>query len=109
MVFVKGLEFNARPGARVSAVAAGKVVLNQVLPGFGNVVIVDHGERYYTLYGRLASGLSRVGDVVKKGEVVGVVGEPDKRNRNFYFELRIKGKPVDPLGFFKDKPTSIAG
>ncbi|MCB0343766.1 MAG: peptidoglycan DD-metalloendopeptidase family protein [Bdellovibrionales bacterium] len=106
MLFVKGLEFKGDVGAKVRAVADGKVVLSQVLPGYGNVIIVDHGKRYYTLYGRLAGSLKNVGDVVTKGEVVAVIGEADHRGRNFYFELRIKGKPVNPLKFFAKRPAT---
>lgn len=106
ILFVKGLEFRGEVGAKVRAVAPGKVVLSQVLPGYGNVMIVDHGKRYYTLYGRLAGALKAVGDVVSGGEVVAVIGEADKRGRNFYFELRIKGKPVNPLKFFAQQPST---
>ncbi len=106
ILFVKGLEFKGDVGAQVKAVADGKVVLSQVLPGYGNVIIVDHGKRYYTLYGRLAGSLKNVGDVVTKGEVVAVIGEPDHRGRNFYFELRVKGKPVNPLKFFAKRPAT---
>ncbi|MCB0359102.1 MAG: peptidoglycan DD-metalloendopeptidase family protein [Bdellovibrionales bacterium] len=103
ILFVKGLEIAAPVGAQVKAVAPGKVVLSQVLPGYGNVIIVDHGKRYYTLYGRLAGSLKKVGEVVDAGDVIAVLGEPDRRGRNFYFELRIKGKPVNPERYFRDR------
>lgn len=101
VLFVKGLEYSSGVGARVRAVAPGKVVLNEVLPGFGNVVIVDHGQRYYSLYGRLASSLCQVGDVLKKGDMIAILGQSDHRGRNFYFELRVKGQAVDPLEYLK--------
>lgn len=100
-LFIKGLEFQASPGNKVTAVAVGKVVFNSVLPGYGNVVILDHGSRYYTLYGRLAVSLPRVGELVQPGNSVGVVGEPDDKGRNFYFELRLNGKPTDPMDYLK--------
>lgn len=100
-LFIKGLEFHASPGNKVTAVAVGKVVFNSVLPGYGNVVILDHGSRYYTLYGRLAASLPRVGELVQAGNGVGVVGEPDDKGRNFYFELRLNGKPTDPMEYLK--------
>ena len=100
VLFVKGLEFSSDIGTRVRPVATGRVILDQNLPGFGNVVIVDHGQRYYTLYGRLASVLCHLGDVVGPGTVIGILGEPDHRSRNFYFELRLKGKAIDPEEYF---------
>lgn len=98
-VFVKGLEIGAPLGSVVKPVSEGKVVLAQVLPGFGNVVIVDHGQRYYTLYGRLASSLVGAGQVVTSRTTIGILGEQDHRGRNFYFELRFKGQAIDPKGY----------
>ncbi len=105
VLFVKGLEFAAKAGTKVKSVADGKVIFNHVLPGYGNVVIVDHGKRYYTLYGRLAASMRRVGEVVNLGDAVGVLGDGDAKGRNFYFELRTAGKPENPIDYFKKKPT----
>jgi len=99
-LFVKGIEFSAQQGSKVSSVANGRVVLQQVLPVFGKVVIVDHGNRYYTLYGRLADTAVAVGDEVTTGAAIGTVGQSDAKKRNFYFELRLKGKAIDPAPFF---------
>ncbi|OVE80130.1 hypothetical protein BVY02_01155 [bacterium J17] len=107
LVFVKGVEFLSSIGGKVKAVAQGKVIFNQVLPGYGNVVILDHGKRYYTLYGRLASSLCSVGQVVNKGEVLAVLGEPDLKGANFYFELRIRGKAVNPMKYFANSPGKV--
>ena len=104
IIFIKGLEIRAPVGAKVQAVAGGKVVMSQVLPGYGNVLILDHGQRYFTLYGRLATSLKSVGDVVKAGETLAVLGEVDYKNRNFYFELRVKGKATNPVEFFREPP-----
>ncbi len=106
VLFVKGIEVKAPVGAQVRAVADGKVVLSQVLPGYGNVIIVDHGQRYYTLYGRLASSLKSLGDTVKLGEPLAVLGELDYKGRNFYFELRVKGKAVNPADYCRTLPES---
>lgn len=101
MLFVKGIEFAVNVGDKVRTVREGQVVLSQVLPGYGHLVIVDHGGRCYTLYGRLASSFVGVGAKVNQNDVIGVVGQADERGRNFYFELRLKGKPVDPSPYFK--------
>jgi murein hydrolase activator len=103
MIFIKGLEFSGNVGEKVRPVAKGKVVFSQLLPGLGNVVIVDHGKRYYTLYGRLSSVLTQLGDIVGRGDTVGILGEPDRKGRNFYFELRQKGKAMNPQPFFSEK------
>jgi septal ring factor EnvC (AmiA/AmiB activator) len=100
LVVVKGLEIAAAISAKVHPVASGKVVLAQVIPGFGNVVIVDHGARFYSLYGRLSSTLVQVGAVVDRNDAVGITGELDFKGRNFYFEIRVKGKAVDPKVYF---------
>lgn len=106
VLFVKGLEVKSSVGARVKAVAAGKIVLSQVLPGYGNVIIIDHGARYYTLYGRLASSLKSIGNLVSTGEDLAILGETDYKGRNFYFELRVKGKATSPLEYFKNPPRA---
>ena len=99
-LFVKGLEVLASVGGVVRSVAVGNVVFREELPGFGKVVILDHGQRYYTLYGRLGAFGCQVGDQLELGGIVGILGEPDSRGRNFYFELRFQGKAIDPLEFF---------
>lgn len=104
LLVIKGLEIASGVGDSVRPVAQGRVMLAQVLPGFGNVVIVDHGKRYYSLYGRLASTSAKVGNVVTETDQLGLTGEPDHRGRNFYFELRYKGKAVDPREFFRRIP-----
>jgi len=109
LVIVKGLEVAAEVGAKVYPVATGKVVLADVVPGFGNVVIVDHGSRFYSLYGRLNSTIAQVGTVVTLTDPVGVTGDLDFKGRNFYFEIRVKGKAVDPKAFFSPQSIKDAG
>lgn len=104
ILFIKGLEISASIGARVKSIADGRVILSQILPGYGNVIIIDHGDRYYSLYGRVASSLASVGDIVKAREALAILGETDYKGRNFYFELRKQGKAIDPLEYFKDPP-----
>lgn len=109
ILFVKGLEVKAPVGAVVRAVADGKVIFNKSLPGYGKVLILDHGQRYYTLYGRIALARREVGEVVQGGEVVAELGASDAKGRNFYFELRIKGKATDPSRFFSSLPEPLSG
>jgi septal ring factor EnvC (AmiA/AmiB activator) len=106
ILFVKGLEVHAPVGALVRAVAGGKVIFNKSLPGYGKVLILDHGQRYYTLYGRIASAKKEVGAVVQEGEVLAELGNTDGKGRNFYFELRIKGRATDPTSYFTRLPNA---
>ncbi len=96
VLFSKGVEFSTKQGGDVHAVLGGKIAYAGNLPGYDTVVIIDHGVRSYSLYGRLGSSLVNKGDIVTKDHIVGVTAAPDKRGRNFYFEVRKNGKPVDP-------------
>lgn len=105
ILFSKGIEFNARSGSEVRAVASGRVIFSQIMSSYGRLVILDHGDRYYTLYGRLGRITTKLGDVVDKGQVIAILGDPDIKGRNFYFELRIKGKASDPNEFFGERKS----
>lgn len=94
----KGLFIAARPGEEVRAIAAGRVVFADWLRGFGNLLIIDHGGAYMSLYGNNETLYKRVGEVIQGGDAVAAVGNsggnPDS---GLYFELRHEGKPLDPL------------
>ena len=94
----KGLFIKAPTGEVVHAVADGQVVYADWLRGFGNLLIVDHGKGYMSLYAYNEGLLRRVGDPVRAGDPVASVGnsggEPDS---GLYFELRRDGKPFDPM------------
>jgi septal ring factor EnvC (AmiA/AmiB activator) len=96
MIFSKGLEFATAAGSEVFAVLEGKVAYVGNLPGYETVVVVDHGSRSYSLYGRLGKSLVKAGEMLAQDQAVGVTGEPDPKGRNFYFEVRKSGSPVDP-------------
>jgi murein hydrolase activator len=98
-IFIKGVEIGAHLGDKVLASQNGTVVLSQPLPAFGNVVIIEHEKGVHTLYGRLASSVVTVGNQLKAGDIVGYLGEPDYKGRNFYFEFRRDGKAVDPIQY----------
>lgn len=96
VLFSKGVEFSAKENDEVHAVLAGTVAYAGELPGYDTVVIIDHGARSYSLYGRLGKCLVKKDEVVAKDHVIGTTSTTDKRGRNFYFEVRNSGKPVDP-------------
>jgi septal ring factor EnvC (AmiA/AmiB activator) len=102
--FVKGLEFSVQAGSEIKAVAYGRVIFAETVPEYGNVVIVNHGKRFYTLYGRLNEIVPLVGDIVEGGDVLARTGKKDRWGRNFYFELRYKGKAIDPWRYFANSP-----
>jgi murein hydrolase activator len=94
----KGLFIAAPEGQEVRAVAAGRVVFADWLRGFGNLMILDHGQGYMSLYGNNEALLRRVGDMVKMGDPVAAVGATGGNpETGLYFELRYQGKPFDPL------------
>jgi septal ring factor EnvC (AmiA/AmiB activator) len=100
----KGLFISAEPGREVKAIAGGRVVYADWLRGFGNLMIVDHGDGYMSLYGNNEALLKQVGDETRAGDTIAAIGNsggnPDS---GLYFELRYQGKPFDPLPWVKLK------
>src|SRR5579872_1709198 len=92
-----GIELSLPEGDPVRTVYDGTVAYADPFSGFGNLVIVDHGDRCYSLYGHLSSASVKKGDHVDQGSTVGLAGRNPSGNPSLYFELRIDGKPVDPL------------
>ena len=94
----RGLFIRAPEGGSVHAVAAGRVVFADWLRGFGNLLIVDHGDGYMSLYGNNESLYKQVGDAIGGGEAVATVGSSGGSPQSgLYFELRFQGKAMDPL------------
>jgi murein hydrolase activator len=94
----KGVFIRSPAGAEVRAVARGRVVFAEWLRGFGNLLIIDHGDAYLTIYGNNESLLRQVGDEVRTGELIATIGNSGgSQNSGIYFELRHEGKPFDPL------------
>jgi septal ring factor EnvC (AmiA/AmiB activator) len=96
----RGLFIEAPAGREVKAVAAGRVVFADWLRGFGNLLIVDHGDGFMSLYGNNETLMSQVGEPVRGGETVATVGSTGGNTASgLYFELRYQGKPFDPMGW----------
>ena len=94
----KGVFIRAATGTDVHAVAAGRVVFADWLRGFGNLVIVDHGDGYLSVYGNNESLLRNLGDKVAAGDVIAEVGNTGGNSEpGLYFEIRFQGRPLDPL------------
>jgi septal ring factor EnvC (AmiA/AmiB activator) len=96
----KGLFIRASEGSEVKAIASGTVVFADWLRGFGNLLIIDHGDGYMSLYGNNQSLLKRVGDEVDPGDSIASVGNSGgNAESGLYFEMRHRSKPFDPLGW----------
>ncbi|MCX7159252.1 MAG: peptidoglycan DD-metalloendopeptidase family protein [Proteobacteria bacterium] len=94
----KGIFIRSAAGQQVRAIAAGRVVFADWMRGFGNLLIVDHGETYLSVYGNSETLLKQPGDPVAPGEPVATVGSTGgSAETGLYFELRHLGKAFDPL------------
>ena len=94
----KGLFIRAPQGSEVKAIAGGRVVFADWMRGFGNLLIVDHGDNYLSIYGYSDAVLKDVGDRVRGGDSIATAGSSGgNAESGLYFELRHRGEPIDPL------------
>ena len=98
-----GVDFAAPEGEPVQALHEGTVAFADVFTGFGRLVIVDHGGQTFSLYGNLREIQTARGTRVARGAALGTVGVAPTGAAGLYFELRIDGRPVDPLQWLKRK------
>ncbi len=93
----RGLFIRAGSGAEVRSIAGGRVVFAEWMRGFGNLLIVDHGDSYLSVYANNEALLKQVGENVRAGEAVATVGNSGGNPESgLYFELRHQGKPLNP-------------
>lgn len=94
----RGLFIKAGTGSEIKAVAGGRVVFAEWMRGFGNLLIIDHGDAYLSIYGNNDALLKQVGQAVKGGETIATVGNSGGNPESgLYFELRHQGQPIDPM------------
>ncbi|HEX2060750.1 MAG TPA: peptidoglycan DD-metalloendopeptidase family protein [Thermoanaerobaculia bacterium] len=92
-----GLKIEAVPGTQVRAVFQGTVLFAQWFKGYGNLIILDHGNRVFTLYGNLKQPAVSKGDRIATGQPIAGVGESDEVDSgHLYFEVRQDNRPEDP-------------
>jgi septal ring factor EnvC (AmiA/AmiB activator) len=104
-VYRKGIEIGSFQGGIIRSIYDGHVVYADWFPGYGMVIILDHGENYYSLYAHLAKLLVSVGDPIKKDQIIGEIGDTGvSEGERLYFEFREGEKPIDPLTWLKAKP-----
>ncbi len=97
ITFNNGLKIAAAPGTDVHAIFLGTVLFSQWFKGYGNLIILDHGNRVFSLYGNLKSPAVTVGDRVSAGQAIAGVGEAEEAQAGYlYFEIRQDNKPEDP-------------
>jgi len=96
--FQKGIEIAAPTGADIKAIYPGKVLYADWLKGYGKIIIIDHGDGYYTLSAHTSELVKKVGDEVKAGETIALVGDTNSlKGSCLYFEIRHHGDPQNPL------------
>ncbi len=105
-IFRKGIDFEAPQGTHVRAVADGQVRFAGWFRGYGRLVILDHGERFFTVSGHLEEIRVEVGDRVRAGDVIGTVGDTGSLSGpRLYFEIRQGGEPLDPADWLSGGGT----
>ncbi len=96
----QGLDIVARPGVPVRAAAAGRVVRSGYESLYGNVVVLEHGNGYRTLYAHLAERTAAAGDIVQKGNPIGTVGDTGRTTGpHLHYEVHLNGLAVNPSRF----------
>jgi septal ring factor EnvC (AmiA/AmiB activator) len=94
----RGVLLRAPEGASVQVVASGTVVYANWLRGFGNLIIIDHGQQYLSVYAYNQSLLKQIGDTVQLGETIALAGSTGGQvDSALYFEIRHRGSAVDPV------------
>ncbi len=101
IVVRNGIDISTATGTDVNAVHPGTVAFADTFEGFGRLVIVDHGGGAFSLYGYLSHVAVSQGEPVAAGQLIGEVGEAPAGGPALYFELRVDGRPVDPLQWLK--------
>ncbi|MFU2509975.1 murein hydrolase activator EnvC family protein [Pseudoalteromonas sp. ASV78] len=94
----KGVLIGAREGSNVQSVHNGQVVFADWLKGYGWVIVLDHGDGFMSLYGHTQTLLKDVGDMVRQGDIIALVGQSGgQADSGLYFEIRHKGRAVNPV------------
>lgn len=100
MIFNHGIEIRAPEKQKIASVFEGVVLYADWFKGYGRLIVLDHGEDYYTVYAHAAEILVKVGDRVAKGQTIGLIGNTGSVNGSqLYFEVRHRGRPQDPVAW----------
>jgi septal ring factor EnvC (AmiA/AmiB activator) len=100
--FRSGIDIKADQGEPIRSVFKGKVIYSEWFKGYGNMIIIDHGNSYYTVYAHLEDTFKSKGEAVDAGEVIATLGDTGSiTGAKLYFEVRHHGKPMNPLKWLK--------
>lgn len=100
--FQKGIDIKVERGEPVKSVFKGEVVYARWLKGYGNILIINHGDNYYTLYAHVEEMFKHKGERVETGEVIATAGDTGSmKGMCLHFEVRHHGKPVNPMDWLK--------
>lgn len=106
----EGTDFAAPEGMPISSMSSGKVVHADVMGGYGNLVIVDHGGGITTRYAHMSQIAVKIGQAVKPGQRIGAVGNTGQSSgAHLHLEVRVREEAVDPLPWLKDKGLDWSG
>jgi len=99
-----GIEISPQKNTTIKSIHPGVVVYNDYFEGYGNLIIIDHGMTYYSLYGHCSDFKVKKGDVVQAEQPIAEVGDIGSlKGTTLYFEIRYKTKPVNPLQWLKQR------
>lgn len=103
MNFRSGIDIKAKRGSPIKTVYAGRVLFSSWFKGYGNMIIIDHGNHFCTLYAHVEEVLKKQGDRVKTGETIATVGDTGSMTGpGLHFEVRHHGKSIDPMKWLKN-------
>ena len=105
----KGIVIETRAGAQVVAPHGGRVVFAGRFRGYGQLLIIEHGEGYHSLLAGLARIDNAIGQMVSTGEPIGVMGKPNGKKPTLYVELRRDGQPINPLPWLAARKGKVSG
>ncbi len=100
--FQSGIDIKANRGEPVRSVFRGRIIFAQWLKGYGNIIIIDHGDNYYTLYAHVDEIFKKKGSLIDRGDVIATAGDTGSmKGTCLHFEVRFHGKPVNPVKWLK--------
>jgi septal ring factor EnvC (AmiA/AmiB activator) len=106
----QGVRIEAQSGSHVKSVSHGRIAFADWLRGLGNLIIIDHGNSYLSLYGHNESLFKNAGEWVDAGEIISSIGSSGGQSTpGLYFEIRKKGKPQNPTSWCKAKNSFPSG
>ncbi|HLF87298.1 MAG TPA: peptidoglycan DD-metalloendopeptidase family protein [Nitrospiria bacterium] len=107
-IYKKGVEIRSFNGDKIMAVYSGTVVYAGWFRGYGQLIILDHGDNYFSLYAHAERLLVTVGERVKKEQIIGEIGDTGLSNGNdLYFEIRHGANPIDPILWLKNRGQTV--